>query len=80
MFEFAGLGNRYFSDPMTDALEESEEVVDSFFNSCSTKNTSSNGSGDNGEVNLESLEIGASDLLVYKGRKKNSQNIIENNW
>jgi predicted adenine nucleotide alpha hydrolase (AANH) superfamily ATPase len=29
--ERAGLGNRYFSDPMVDAEEESQDVVDEFF-------------------------------------------------
>ena len=29
--EQAGLGNRYFSDPLADAEEENQEVVDAFF-------------------------------------------------
>jgi len=29
--EKAGIGERYFSDPMVDAQEESQEVVDEFF-------------------------------------------------
>jgi hypothetical protein len=27
----AGLGDRYFSDPLVDAAEESQDVVDEFF-------------------------------------------------
>jgi hypothetical protein len=30
-WERAGLGNRYFSDPLVDAEEESQDVVDDVF-------------------------------------------------
>jgi hypothetical protein len=77
------LGNRYFSDPLEDALEESQEVVDSFFNSCSVKK-SNNNSNELDEVvessSSTSETVSTIDLVVYEGRKKSAQNIHENNW
>jgi len=59
--ETAGLGERYFSDPMVDAQEESQDVVDEFF---SQAKTIADAAGTNVKERKRQLKI-------YEGRRKN---------
>ena len=72
--DVAGLGTRYFEDAKTDAEEESQEVVDSFFEAA-RRNFKSDGQVNDGIV---------SDILtdVYGNRKKNAseKKAALNNW
>ncbi|CAB9496730.1 Epoxyqueuosine reductase QueH [Seminavis robusta] len=71
--EQAGLGNRYFSDPLADALEESQDVVDEFFHQAQEVAAA----GDSKQDRKKALE-------TYKDRRKNQKEAgIEfglNNW
>ncbi|KAL9185734.1 hypothetical protein ACHAXT_003511 [Thalassiosira profunda] len=72
--ETAGLGDRYFSDPLVDAAEESQDVVDEFF---SQANELAEASGNDPKKRKEALK-------VYKDRRKNEKNDGKvhglNNW
>jgi hypothetical protein len=72
--ETAGLGERYFTDPVADAAEESQEVVDEFF---ATANQIAQAAGRNVSERKKALE-------VYKDRRKNESHdgVIHglNNW
>jgi len=72
--EEAGLGERYFSDPLVDAEEESQDVVDEFFKQA---NELAAKSGDDVKKRKEALK-------VYKDRRKNEKDdgIFDglNNW
>ena len=69
----AGLGDRYFSDPIQDAEEESQEVVDEFFKQAN-------------EVAEAGRDIAERKkrLEIYKSRRKNEKDdgVVEglNNW
>lgn len=69
----AGLGDRYFSDPLVDAQEESQDVVDEFF---AQANEIASAGTDRGERKKR--------LEVYKERRKNEANdgVVHglNNW
>jgi predicted adenine nucleotide alpha hydrolase (AANH) superfamily ATPase len=71
--ETAGLGERYFSDPIVDAQEESQQVVDEFF----AQANEIAGGGQDREERKKRLE-------VYKNRRKNeaSGGVVHglNNW
>lgn len=71
---YAGLGNRYFSDPWTDAAEESQDVVDEFFQQA---NALAETAGTNRKARQQALE-------VYKDRRKAEKDdgIVNglNNW
>merc|ERR1712166_1654307 len=58
--EHAGLGNRYFTDPIEDAQEESQDVVDEFF-------TQAKEIAEAGSDRVERKKK----LDVYKDRRKN---------
>ena len=72
--ETAGLGGRYFSDPLVDAAEESQDVVDEFF---SQANELASESGGDLKKRKEAMK-------VYKDRRKNEKDdgIVNglNNW
>ena len=57
--ETAGLGERFFSDPLVDAAEESQEVVDEFFSQANALATV-------GKDVSERKKM----LSVYKNRRK----------
>ena len=61
--EQAGLGNRYFSDPLADAMEESQDVVDEFF--AQAEEIAAVGGTDRAE-RKKALEM-------YKDRRKNQK-------
>lgn len=71
--EMAGLGDRYFSDPLVDAAEESQDVVDEFFSQAN-------------EVAKAGADVKQRKdaLRLYKDRRKNEKDdgIINglNNW
>ena len=69
----AGLGERYFSDPVVDAQEESQEVVDEFFRQAEEVSRSGRDLGKRKEV-----------LRVYTDRRKNEKvdGVVNglNNW
>jgi predicted adenine nucleotide alpha hydrolase (AANH) superfamily ATPase len=71
--ESAGIGNRYFSDPLADATEESQDVVDEFF---AQANEISKAGGDR-EARKQKLE-------VYQNRRKTEKDsgveVGLNNW
>lgn len=71
--ETAGIGDRYFSDPLKDAQEESQEVVDEFFAQASEIAEA----GKDVKERKKRLE-------VYKNRRKNEANDGRmsglNNW
>lgn len=71
--ETAGLGDRYFSDPLVDAQEESQHVVDEFF---AQANEIAEAGTDREERKKK--------LQVYKERRKNeaSDGVVNglNNW
>lgn len=71
--ETAGLGDRYFSDPLVDAQEESQHVVDEFF----AQANEIAAAGTDREERKKKLE-------VYKERRKNeaSDGVVNglNNW
>jgi len=71
--EHAGLGNRYFSNPIEDAQEESQDVVDEFFAQA----------GDIAAAGSDRTERRKA-LTVYKDRRKNEKdagvNLGLNNW
>jgi predicted adenine nucleotide alpha hydrolase (AANH) superfamily ATPase len=71
--ERAGLGNRYFTDPLEDAAEESQDVVDEFFAQANEISQA----GDNREERKQALEL-------YKSRRKNEKEsgveVGLNNW
>ena len=71
--EHAGLGNRYFTDPIEDAQEESQDVVDEFF-------TQAKEIAEAGSDRVERKKK----LDVYKDRRKNEKETgIDfglNNW
>lgn len=70
----AGLGERYFSDPLVDAAEESQDVVDEFF---AQANEIAAKSGTDVKKRKEALNM-------YKDRRKNEKDdgIVSglNNW
>jgi len=70
----AGLGERYFTDPLVDAAEESQDVVDEFF---AQANEIAEVSGGNIQRRKEAIAI-------YKERRKNEKHdgIVNglNNW
>mmetsp|Transcript_18787 Transcript_18787/g.42862 ORF Transcript_18787/g.42862 Transcript_18787/m.42862 type:complete len:220 (-) Transcript_18787:85-744(-) len=72
--DHAGLGERYFSDPMQDALEESQDVVDEFF---AHANELSAVAGEDKQERKKALSI-------YQNRRKDEKNdskvIGLNNW
>ena len=65
--EEAGLGTRYFMDAVTDAEEESQEVVDAFFSDAKLH------FGD--EKRIEKVL-----MKTYESRKKSVDNVSINNW
>ncbi len=69
----AGLGDRYFSDPLVDAAEESQDVVDEFF-------AQANQIAEVGNDVMKRKEA----LKVYKDRRKNEKTdgVVNglNNW
>jgi predicted adenine nucleotide alpha hydrolase (AANH) superfamily ATPase len=71
--EQAGLGNRYFSDPIVDAEEESQDVVDEFFKQAD-------------EIAQAGADYGErkNALKVYENRRKNEKEDGQtnglNNW
>lgn len=71
--ETAGLGDRYFSDPLVDAQEESQHVVDEFFAQANEIATAG-----------KDREERKKKLLVYKERRKNEKSggVVNglNNW
>lgn len=71
--EHAGLGNRYFSDPIEDAQEESQDVVDEFF----AQAQDIAAAGADRTERKKALE-------VYKDRRKNEKeaglDLGLNNW
>jgi len=71
--ETAGLGDRYFSDPLVDAAEESQEVVDEFF-------AQANEIAEAGSDRQERKKM----LEMYQERRKNEANdgVVNglNNW
>ena len=70
----AGLGDRYFSDPLVDAAEESQDVVDEFF---SQANEIAETAGNDVMKRKEALK-------VYKDRRKTEKTdgVVNgfNNW
>jgi len=68
------MGDRYFSDPLVDAAEESQDVVDEFF---SQANEIAEQSGSDIQKRKEALK-------VYKDRRKSEKNdgVVNgfNNW
>lgn len=78
--ETAGLGERYFADPIKDAEEESQDVVDEFFKVANeiAKLTTAGGGSD--EVVKKRKEA----LKAYGVRRKNEKDdgVINglNNW
>ena len=70
----AGMGDRYFPDPLVDAAEESQDVVDEFF---SQANEIAKQSGSDIQKRKEALK-------VYKDRRKSEKNdgVVNgfNNW
>eukprot|EP00939_MAST-03C_sp_MAST-3C-sp1_P000390 g390.t1 len=73
--EKAGLGTRYFEDPNIDAEEESQEVVDGFFDAARAnfrrdsdlkKAGMKNGDGDSGARAMPATDLGN----IYANRKK----------
>jgi hypothetical protein len=81
----AGLGERYFSDPITDAQEESQDVVDEFFkvaNEIAAVSTTIDGTaGDGGDEVVKKRKAA---LKAYGERRKSEKDdgIINglNNW
>ena len=81
----AGLGERYFSDPITDAQEESQDVVDEFFkvaNEIAAVSITIDGTdGDGGDEVVKKRKAA---LRAYGERRKNEKDdgIINglNNW
>jgi len=71
--EVAGLGDRYFSDPLVDASEESQDVVDEFFAQANEIAEA----GNNVQERKKKLQI-------YKDRRKNEKDdgVFDglNNW
>ena len=71
--ERAGLGNRYFSDPIADAEEESQDVVDEFFRQANEVAQA----GADRESRKQALK-------VYENRRKNEKHdgrvVGLNNW
>jgi len=69
----AGLGDRYFSDPLVDAAEESQDVVDEFFAQANELAETGN-----------DLKKRKDALKVYKDRRKNEKDdgVVNgfNNW
>lgn len=68
--ETAGLGTRYFEDVETDAAEESQEVVDSFFADANEH------FGDSKRVVRQASKIES----VFEGRRKSATDSALNNW
>ena len=72
--ETAGLGERYFTDPLVDAAEESQDVVDEFFSQANERASESGGD----------LKKRKEAMKVYKDRRKNEKDdgIVNglNNW
>ena len=72
--EEAGIGERYFTDPLVDAAEESQDVVDEFF---AQANEIAEASGNDVAKRKEALK-------VYKDRRKSevTDGVISglNNW
>ena len=70
----AGMGDRYFSNPLVDAAEESQDVVDEFF---SQANEIAEQSGSDIQKRKEAIK-------VYKDRRKSEKNdgVVNgfNNW
>ena len=71
--DHAGIGQRYFSDPIVDALEEAQDVVDEFFAQAQELARAGN-----------DVEERKKKITVYKNRRKNEANdgVINgvNNW